>query len=173
MFPGNKAHEPLELLGVDWSHWPPQPGPSLMCRVLITPTDARCSLDVHTCVLSIHHRSLGQHTFPMHPVPVAPTLPAETRTPAGSAGREREWADLRHQHLAAPPAAAAGSPRDRVQQVPARARPGWERASGRGIRPPTASRREPGRRQNRENSGSMTDSRGEGGRGERRESAWL
>lgn len=186
MFPADRAHEPLKLLGVDWFHWgqwtglllvqhrPQQSLPSLMCGVLITPTDEQGSLGVHTCVLSIHPRSLQQHTLPMHPVPVTPTLPAEIRSPAGSAGREGEWADLQHWHLAAPPAAAAGSPRDWAQHSSGHstAQDGSGRA-GRGPGHPQRAGSEPGRRQSWENSGSMTGSRGEGGKGERWESTWL
>lgn len=113
------------------------------------------------------------HT-PHAPCSCAPTLPAETRSPAGSAGREGEGADLQHWHLAAPPAAAAGSPRDWAQHSSGHstAQDGSGRA-GRGPGHPQRAGSEPGRRQSWENSGSMTGSRGEGGKGERWESTWL
>lgn len=89
-----------------------------MCGVLITPTDSRCSLDVHTCVLSIHHRSLEHAPCSCDTHPTCRNEDPRRQCREGKgAGR------VRYRHLAAPPAAAAGSPRDRVQQVPATARP--------------------------------------------------
>lgn len=138
-FPAS-SHEPLKLLGVDWSHWPRHPGPSLMRGVPIIPMGARCSLDVHTCVLSIRPRGMEQQHSPCtlflwHPPCLQKHGSPQAVQGGKGSGQTSGTGTWQHRRQ-----------RQQVRPVTGRSKswprhsPGWERASGRGIRPPTASR---------------------------------
>lgn len=121
-------------------HRPWQPAPSLLRGILVSPTDARRGLGwvpvcpQHPSLEHLRRAAPFPHPY-LHPIPVAPTLPVQARK-----GRNGSGQTSLHRHPAAPPAPAAGLPRDRVQPSswpwhgPCR-----ERVSGLGARPPTAS----------------------------------